>query len=75
MQEARVTEEGKFKVRTKLIENKKKKADIPVEQDAAGSSNDHVNQEDNAVHELPQVLGEGEEFEQAMMWQGLDESG
>ena len=74
VQEAKVAEEGKFKVRTKLIENKKKKADIPVEQDAAGSSNDHVNQEDNVANELPQGLDEGEEFEQAMMWQGLDES-
>ena len=58
----------------KLGENKRKEADMPVEQDAAGSSNDHVNQEDNVANELPQGLDEGEEFEQAIMWQGLDES-
>ena len=74
VQEVKVAEEGKFKVRTKLRENKGETADIPVEQEAAGSSNDHVKQEDTAANELPQGLVEGEEFEQAIMWQGLDES-
>ena len=74
VQETIVAEEGKFKLRTKLIEKTNRESNITVEQNVAGSSNDHISQGDVSADNLPQGLVEGEDVEQAMMWQGLDDS-
>ena len=73
-QEVKVAEGNRFKVRTKLRDNKRNRKESPVKQEAASSSNGPATIED--LEESGEQLnrqGAGEEFEQALVWQGLDE--
>ena len=73
-QEVKVAEDNRYKVRTKLRDNKRKREESPVEQEAASSSNGPATYEDvGESREQRNSQGAGEEFEQALVWQGLDD--
>ena len=69
-----MAEGNKFKSRTKVRAGKRKREESPVEQEAESSSNSPATVQDMVeASEQPHSQGAGEEFEQALVWQGLDE--
>ena len=70
-----MTEESRYRVRTKHTGTKLKREDSPEKQEAASSSKGPATYEEpEETGLLLDCQGAGEEYEQDLVWQGLDEN-